>query len=55
MVKGGASDINATVIMATSKHQRGRKWGVELDKLKTFLFFELSHRSVWPKVSWTGG
>ena len=43
MVKGGggASDINATVMMATSKHQRERGvWvGLHLEpnKLKTFL------------------
>ena len=40
MVKGGggASDINATVMMATSKHQReGGRDQLEPNKLKTFL------------------
>ena len=39
MVKGGggASDINATVMMATSKHQREGGTSLEPNKLKTFL------------------
>ena len=45
MVKGegGASDINATVMMATSKHREreGELENLEPNKLKTF---ELSHR-----------
>ena len=45
MVKGegGASDINATVMMARSKHQEreGELENLEPNKLKTF---ELSHR-----------
>ena len=52
MVKGegGASDINATVMMATSKHQRERGvwFGLHLEpnKLKTFLILSRSHRSL---------
>ena len=54
MVKGegGAPDINATVMLATSKHREreGELENLEPNKLKTF---ELSHRPhCRPKVSW---